>query len=167
MAITRKRLEELINENKSFYWNGLELEDLYITKIVSFNLKDDGLELVVHNCRPYLPFKKGMYFIKYKDLYENEKDSLFDLIYKNVARVENLNLPSYEEYLEPFCFDNYALEKTDDQIIVGENPDRVDYDNGFVYDNILFKDTNTKENYIKACDICVKLFKDKEQNNEE
>ena len=147
--ITKNRLEELIKEGATIYnvdynSNSVEPINLLFTTI-------DG------NTRHIKGEEDGTIF-------ETRKQAEWALKY-HATRIEYLDLPTWEEFITEdkyncygiliFIFNNYRL--------IAKLPDE-DNDTEFIgieggNTELYHWDKATEENYIKACNLCVKLFK--------
>jgi len=111
----------------------------------------------------------------YDNLFETKSEAEFDAKYKNIQRTEYLDLPTWEEaeidkivkisnnknycwYLIKSFTDKknnemfeFSLSKDDDQFYLSVNNEDSSYKD-------LFEKSLTCENYLKACEICRKLF---------
>ena len=159
--ITKKRLEELIEQGATIY---RAYADVCVEE---FKLNKDYKVSTAHLWKKmkHSAFKGCGYPLD--QLFETKEDAEFASKYQNISRIDYLNLPTYEEFIKNYqsfgdelitdekcviftCKDVvYSLYACDNEIWVGKNSD------GSV---MCHKELN-KENYIRACDICVKLFK--------
>lgn len=105
--------------------------------------------------------------IALEDLFETHEQAEWALKYQHIPRIEELNLPTWEEFITDdkykyhyglsfFDFDNYRLvacipTEDDNTEFIG-----IDVDGNT---ELYHWDKATEENYIKACDLCLKLFK--------
>lgn len=146
MAITRERLEELIEK-------GVEIYSIYES-----------------------PFDKPcVSYIELDKLFETKAEVEFVAKYKNIERTEYLDLPTWEEaeidklveisnnqnyswYLIKSFTDKknnemfeFSLSKDDDQFYLSVNNEDGSYKD-------LFCKPLTYENYLQACELCKKLF---------
>ena len=104
------------------------------------------------------------YTYQLKNLYETQKQAEWHLKY-HATRIEELNLPTWEEfktYNENECVafvgeDGEVYELSND-IDIYHKPTIL-----LMADGEYFKEwKSTEENYEKACDLCLKLFKGEE-----
>lgn len=158
--ITKERLEELIEQGATIY----EPDDLWQTigKIhlekkcyISEDNKLCNDEITYED----LPGATAMYSIPLEDLFETKEDARWELE-MTATRTETLKLPTWEEIEDDYNleFDNSCLEvyKTVNRILVKTNKNYLGlYD--YVFDKLA-----TKENYIEACKLCLRLFKGEE-----
>ncbi len=103
-----------------------------------------------------------------ENLHECDK-KLWALKY-HATRTEELNLPMWEEFCEfdklipNFRFRFTDKDKENIALFLSEGLYGADPKNIIVYNfdgdyGFLFEEPTTEENYIKACDLCLKLFK--------
>lgn len=172
--IEKSRLAELIKEGATIYtpfYTFCRISDL--VKVMSYKLNKsfyiaeaDGEERLMINFID----KNGNIqpeFIAYlQNLYETQKEAEWALKYQRITRTEELNLPTWEEFMQEdkmVAFTtyprNYHLLKYGNYIVI-----RSFYGHGGMD---IFVEPLTEENYIKACDLCVKLFKgEKDETND-
>jgi hypothetical protein len=143
--ISKERLEELIKEGATIY--GVPKYDKKIYKLDAKNYSIDDNEL--------------------NYLFETKKQAEWALKY-HATRTEELNLPMWEEWcenIENYCetitfsdihYNNYEM------FIEGRNDDEAIMITKYPSGQYIFFEPNTQENYIKACDLCLKLFKGEE-----
>ena len=90
-------------------------------------------------------------------LFETKEQAEWALKYQFITRTEELNLPMWEEFCkhkyvsfnDEFC-NHYVLKlNKNSKLIITKYP--ADWE--------IFYEPATEENYEKACDLCVKLFK--------
>ena len=158
--ITKERLEELIEKGATIYiicWG--KIKEVFLDDVIFMDIEDDKL---CYEIEGDLPRTTDL-----NHLFETHIDAEFASKYQNISRIDYLNLPTYEEFIKNYqsfgddlipdekcviftCKDGvYSLYACDNEIWVGKDSD------GSV---MCHKELN-KENYIRACDICVKLFK--------
>lgn len=158
MAISKNRLEELIKQSATIYWLAGEMV-LNIHLDSSYYVSDANI--LCHkrsedekNCVEHI-----------ENLYETQKQAEWHLKY-HATRTEELNLPTWEEFdknNKTICFTakdwqcyelGFAFGDTEticlDKIVLGVNINQKTW-------------KATEENYIKACDLCLKLFKVEEE----
>lgn len=138
--ITRKRLEEL---NKK----GGNIFTIQNKQVIMINLIGIPIEYEL------------------QDLFETEKQAEWDLKY-HATRTEELDLPMWEDvknFRENEIITFYAKDMKYGKISMNvfENAFSVDSESQgeLLYMNF------TEENYIKACDLCLKLFNGEENGN--
>lgn len=153
--ITKERLEELIKKDATIYYAD---RDAKFPIPIFLNEEDFvwGKELS----------HKGSYarYIPLEDLYEEHKYVEWVLKY-HVTRTEELELPMWEEWQRVNTPVLYAMSFRDKKHNYCEL--MVFYDEIKVTKQaygleVLFDEPNTEENYIKACDLCLKLFEGEE-----
>ena len=146
MAISKERLEELIEQEVIIY-------ELYIKDILQVKLEKD-----------YFVINDGLYKSRYafrtwclKDLYETREDAEFAKEFGCIKRMEQLKLPTWEEYLRQ---SNKVIHITGcngcyiELNFQGNYLRIYDYDCDYEY----YNDLATKENYIEACRVLKSLF---------
>lgn len=163
--ITKERLEELIKKRATIYYiticnDGIKERfeicdiDLFLkcTIIENYTFSDGFKADVLRICYTYYPLK---------ELYETKKQAKWALKY-HATRTEELELPMWEE-LDGADFDMSFIDtrKIKHQIWVTN-------DDGICVTNPQLDDENkywsySKENYIEACNYCLKLFKGEEK----
>lgn len=156
--ITKERLEELIKEEATVYYN---YDECVQEKTLNKTYEADSAYLwgkikggAVRSCGYPL-----------EDLFETKEDAEFALRYQNITRTETLSLPTWEEInncIETKCFGNHTIanfdsfvfeyKRTKTKTVLGVNRGS----------ETIFYDNLTKANYLEACEICRKLFLEKE-----
>lgn len=153
--ITKERLEKLINKEASV-WVISEDDEVFLYKFS----KTECIGMLIwykdYACVSIWP----------ETCFETKEDAEFALKYQNIQRTDHLNLPTYEEFIKDYrtlgenlildekcvmfnCKTNvYSLYAADEEIWIGREIDGV----------ALFHEDLNKENYIKACELCRKLF---------
>lgn len=142
--IEKSRLEELIKNNKPIYVLS-NLNKTNIPEIKKYNSLDYAILIISSFC---------------ENIYENEDDAKWDME-MSCKETRELLFPTYENYsgqvIRFKCgFDTIEMsvdKSTDDEIIIVTK---------YPKNNNLFIDFLTEENYIKACKLCLKLFKGEE-----
>lgn len=162
--ISKEELEKLIEEKATIYYRGrgykLENKEEHYTDFwykQLFEITENGLHYIYENADYY---EGEDTIFKFKDLYKTKEDAEFALKYTNIKRPEILNLPTWEEIQNTHFYEfwnkefDYMLQyqPVSKKIAVYDMNNRGDY----------YLQDATKENYIKACDLCVKLFKGEE-----
>lgn len=134
--ITKERLEELLEEDKVFYWVfNKEINMLHKLSMPSF-------------------WERKWEFYS-KDCFETKEDAEEYAEFGKIPRIEWLELPSWEEFNSTkfsywFMGKNekeYHLHNVADEIYIGEKFE------------IVFNKPLTRENYDDARRLCIKLFK--------
>lgn len=170
--ITKERLEELIKEKATIY---ILVKKQFIAgtssfiEIVELPLKNyHGISVEkynkINNCKPHL--YQGGEFMPYEkvaeleDLFETEEDARWELE-MTATRTETLKMPTWEEFNNQdklITFRTYSHNchffKYGKYIVI-----RAFYGQGGMD---IFSKTLSKENYIEACKLCLKLFKGEE-----
>lgn len=160
--IEKSRLEKLIKQDKKIYfidWAYKEIKS--VNKIV---VSDYIITLEIVNDLLYVIRKEDAYKpeiiwkLKLNDLFETRKQAEWALKYQHIPRAEYLDLPIWEEFCkhkyisfnDEFC-SRYVLKlNKNSKLILTKYPE----------DWEIFYEQATEENYEKACDLCVKLFKE-------
>lgn len=161
MAITKERLQELIKQEATIYTNRFKkpekyklYKDYFISKeeLVACNKSQTAIDCV----------------IKLSKLFETEKDAKWSLKY-HATRTEELNLPMWEDVNKIFMGregDFRIIDKYNIELIYWKFKEcliEVRYKkDGETIEQKIFEPA-TEENYIKACDLCLKLFKGEEE----
>lgn len=152
--VEKNRLEELIKQGATIY-------DVHIKSLFSYELNnsyyinEDGCLL-----RTYCDFDDDIIIDYLENLFETKEDAEWALRYKNIPRTEYLNLPTWEEIENDLknCSDGDYVIVDDDRVTfvyykLKKKPKLSIITN---FDAIEFN--ATKDNYIKACELCRKLF---------
>lgn len=167
--IEKQRLEELIEQGATVY----SLDTKYYGCVKYLEL-ENKLEKVEYDkngeVKLFITDNGWWHWFSLKDLYESKEDVEWFAKYQNISRTDYLNLPTYEEFIENYrvfgweCISDemcvmfnyktnvYSLYAVDNEIWIGKDNDG----------SAIFHKKLNKENYIEACDICVKLFKGEE-----
>ena len=149
--ISRERLEELIKQGATIYEvkygniNSVSLKN----KIRYVNYK---YKTITFEPRPDEKYLHHKYF---KRLFETQEDAEFAKEFKNITRIETLNLPTFEELKKFERFDFKAKDgyRYSIQFISGFNTLAI---TGII-ENKYYGEA-TKENYLEACKIAKKIF---------
>lgn len=149
--ISRERLAELIKQGATIYEvkygniNPVSLKN----KIRYVNYK---YETITFEPRPDEKYLHHKYF---KRLFETQEDAEFAKEFKNITRIETLNLPTFEELkkFERFDFEAKDGHRYTIHFISGFNTLAI---TGIIENKYYGK--ATKENYLEACKIAKKIF---------
>lgn len=160
--ITKERLEQLIKEGATIWY--YEYEPFIagysnIIHICSVNLSSD---CSIKNNTLYdaqvISFEDHNYDVligKLTDLFETRKEAEWHLKH-HATRTEELDLPTFDDLTEIDFIakngDKYHLFNQDGMLVLYNRNKGSEF----------FKEM-TKENYIEACDLCLKLFKGEEE----
>ena len=152
MAISKERLEELIKEGATVY--SLDKQVKYPIPIF---LKD-GENIVVNDNELVNSVRV---IDKIENLYETQKQAEWHLKY-HATRTEELNLPMWNEFIiynenigVSFVGEDWEVYELSNDIDIYHKPTIL-----LTADGECFKEwKSTEENYEKACDLCLKLFK--------
>ena len=172
--ITKERLEELIKEGATIYvpddlWQTIGEIHLEKKCYISENNKLCNDEITYKD----LPGAIAMYSIPLEELFETKEDARWELE-MTATRTETLKLPTWKEFNKDnfgikfynksreFCLhrvrysasDKNPLWKIDLYESYGDDEDTVAWEKSWDL---------TKENYIEACKLCIKLFKGEER----
>ena len=154
--ITKERLEELIKEGATIWW----LPGKMALKIcLNDSYYVDYQDML---CCKRLNYNERIEHISW--LFETEEQAEWHLKYhKN--RIETLDLLMWEDFIKEdnFVFKFYVKKKEYSMYIFVKNKNtnncriliRAD---DREQDWLVFEEPATEENYIKACDLCLKLF---------
>lgn len=165
--ITKERLEELIKEDATIYnaqinltCNGYTIKKIKLDHTNEYFIENNALKARVPDKPQFRPIIIG----NIKRLYEFEKDAKWKSKYQNKTRIEELDLPTWEEFKD--YYENISVSFVGWDWFVYEltieNNEIVLYQGEDVW---LRWDFN-EENYIKACDLCLNLFGGEENDNE-
>ena len=156
--ITKTRLKELVNQGATIYGNGFgEIELIPDNDISIYENGNNGYVLYVLE-----PNKKYKNEIFDEDLFESKEDMEEYLEFANIERIEKFPYVSYEDFCKGkrMRFDgkngfSYCCELgyINQRFVVIYKP---------LLDGCIFREPLTRENYHKALDICVKLWKGEE-----
>lgn len=173
--ITKERLEELIEQEATIYYKEYgKIKDVtldnsyYIDKFSEVS----NIDVLCRGCCDFDDDKFRIIVTFLSELYETEEDAEFVLKY-HTFRVEKFEPPTWEEFEKRKFYEfqgkngrTYYIQHLTycDLLVVYDNDDC--YTNqltGAVIDHTyentnIFKETPTKENYIKAVEIARKLF---------
>ena len=168
--ISKERLQELINEgatvysgtrkfllrneeegDKSSFWYKRTVEIL--DGKLHYTYKDS-------ECSTDLD-----YLIALEDLYETQKEAEWHLKY-HATRTEELNLPTWKEFKDynenigvSFVGEDWVVYELSNDIDIYHKPRIL-----LTADGEYFEEwQSTEENYEKACDLCLKLFKGEQE----
>ena len=168
--ITKQRLQELIEQGATIYvpddlWQTVGKIHLEKKCYISEDNKLCNDEITYED----LPCATAMYSIPLEDLFETEEDARWELE-MTATRTETLKLPKYEKLpkefdIPPFIRYNKELEnfvlyemfnstKNEICVLFRELDDDAS--------DCLFRKPLTKENYIEACKLCLRLFRGEE-----
>ena len=159
MAISRERLEELIKEgatiyDKNSYSIDLSKTDSFMENIFEFYYMIEDNRLLKIQKQPHIALNQWWI----KDLYETRKQAEWYSTY-HVTRTEELNLPMWEEVKNIKNKDVVSFYAKNRRFGVVCIHIFTKYFNVESEDEVFLYTEFTEENYIKACDLCVKLFK--------
>ena len=176
--ISKQRLKELIEQGATIYSISKEtfiagVSDLLKIKPLKLDSKVYGISVdkynEINNCKPHLyigndytPFEK---VAELEDLFETEEDARWELE-MTATRTETLKLPSFNELqTKKEYYKNFALYF----YLAIDMPYKKDYGAVIISQNdlkgnsyIIFDKPLTKENYIEACKLCLRLFRGEE-----
>lgn len=156
--ITKERLEELKKEGATIYWLigkmvlNIHLDSSYY--VSDANILCNKRSEDEKTCVDYI-----------ENLYETKEQAKWALKYY-ATRTEELTLPMWEDYTsaDSSIIRFYAKERKYTMYIYVKNKKTnncrilIRADDG-EQDWLVFEEPATKENYIKACNLCLKLFK--------
>lgn len=158
MAISRERLEELIEKEATIYSARILVREISLNDLIQI-YTEHGEDVIVFGYEPND-------WEELKDLYETRKEAEWHLKY-NATRIEELDLPTWEEfkdYNENVCIafigeDWEVYELSNDYDLITEDKCIILTKGGMNEQEW----QATEENYEKACDLCLKLFKGEEE----
>lgn len=163
--ITKERLEELIEQGATIFSTHDDYKEIKLNN--DFKVEEVWC---LGDCLVSKSLVFSLFGISLIFLFETKEDAEFACKYQNISIFYSLNLPTYEDFVKNYqsfgdelitdekcvifsCKDGlYSLYACDNEIWVGKDSDG----------SVMFHKELNKENYIKACDICVKLFKGEE-----
>ena len=156
MAISKERLEELTKQSATVY--SLDKQVKYPIPIF---LKDG--ENVVVNDNELVNSVRVI--DKIENLYETQEQAEWALKY-HATRTEELNLPTWKEFKDynenigvSFVGEDWVVYELSNDIDIYHKPSIL-----LTADGECFEEwQSTEENYEKACDLCLKLFKVEEE----
>lgn len=157
--IEKSRLEELIKQGKPVYFIDMYKQIVQFKNVI---LNEYMIKLEIVNNMLYIVRKEDsykpeiIYKLKFDEIFETKKDVEFALRYKHIPRTEYLDLPTWEEFKEirfvEFFYQEYdymlQYQNISNKIVVYERNNK----------GLCFLEETTKKNYIKACEVCRKLF---------
>lgn len=155
--ISKERLEELIKKGATIYTKYSEKYKLDENDFISIKCGKDFLK-----CFDNIEF---IYDIDYlENLYETKEQAEWHLKY-HATRIEELDLPMWEEFKNynenisvSFVGEDWAVYELSNDIDIYHKPRIL-----LTADGEYFEEwKSTEENYEKACDLCLKLFKGEE-----
>lgn len=164
--ITKKRLEELIEQGATIYYIKIETFVAGYSNFIS--IKEIELYSPIqckilekyYNNEDYLIVKYGNgtdYFLPY-NLFETKEEAEWELEFGNITRTETLRLPRWEEFeLLGHDVDFIGEDKTPYYFRLNYNKSEI-YITNFTNGKAIYCAKATKENYIEACKLCKKLF---------
>lgn len=160
MAISKERLEELIKQGATIYSKNVLPYSLI--KPYTYAIMDGTLYQVIGTKQI-----SSCPIMKLENLYETEEQAKWSLKY-HATRIEELNLPTWEDVNKIFMGregDFRVIDKYNIELIYWKFKEcliEVRYKkDGETIEQKIFEPA-TEENYIKACDLCIKLFKGEE-----
>lgn len=169
MAITKERLQELIKQGATIWEYNYEPFIAGYSSIIHINplqldnncyIEDD--KLYTQRAEERSDF--DIFEAELKDIFETRKQAEWALKY-HATRTEYLDLPTWEEFKSgkkvkfiDFYGHHYTFEMKDEDYIWLTF--KTIFDDSEII--VKFDEPATEENYIKACDLCIKLFKGEE-----
>lgn len=170
--ITKERLEELIKQGATIYTKYRKLSLTSFEQDLGdcggkvyrkLSIEGNGLKYTTNNEEDYF-YEQTFDFT---DLFETKEDAEEYLKYKNITREEKLELPTWEEFKnfkKSIIFRVLSKDITEEDDTIFQC-----YNNGnaiIIYNDFnssrIFNKPLTRENYNKARDLCIKLFKGEE-----
>ena len=141
--INKQQLEQLIKDNKPIYVlsgsNGTN-----IPKIEKYNSLEYAASIIYS-------------FNFNENIYENEDDAKWDME-MSCRETRELKFPTYENYSGQVIRFKHGYD-TIEMFVDKSVDDEVIMVNEYPKGNNLFVASLNKENYIKACKLCIKIFK--------
>ena len=163
--ITKSRLEELIKQGATVYYADRDVR-FFIPIFLNKDFMIKGKELShKENC-----VKDTLL----EDLYETEEQAEWASKYQRIPRTEYLDLPTWEELIDKkknrrFYINEFVCRNEYDLLVVCslgvDFEGKIEVRNVSLNHKLLFQAPLSEENYEKACDLCVKLFKGESDEN--
>lgn len=149
MAITKERLKELIKQRAEIF--GI-YEDLFTNACVTSIQLDETCSIIGgHTLEMY--DNDGCYHKELYKVFETKEEAEWELEFRNVERIEKLNLPPYQRAVV-----HLFKDKNNNQYELR----MFEYGNISIWTtlpmNLLFNEEANLENYTKACRLAKKLF---------
>lgn len=165
--IEKNRLEELI-EQKATIWvqnKYCGAYDVELNHLYHIEITDNKESLLYWDESIDEGTTKEEVLVDYLEyLYETEEDAEFASEFQNIKRVETLNLPFWEDiqYTKNYFIYNFTINNNYNffgrMIILKDYNIRIVGSTQGVLHEEYFDENYSKENYIKACKIVIKLF---------
>lgn len=169
--IEKERLEQIIKENKDFWW----LQP-YGDSFIVREIKLPRVKVVIKEKYCVLIENDKEYLAEFEHLTEDKESAYEFAEFGNITRTERLELPSWEDvkdtgydeifFIKDNRFDSgvvqyYFLvaEQTKEIQIMFREIEHIMTTNAY---DVIFDETLTRENYNEARRLCVKLFKGEE-----
>lgn len=156
--ITKERLEELIQQGATIYVITTETFIAGVSGLIG--VKKEELSKENNVGKDNILYWKDMGIAELENPFETEEDARWELE-MTATRTETLKMPRFESIIEPNkTFVLYEDDKflgfitVDQQIVINY------YKIGEI--KRIFDKPLTKENYIEACKLCLRLFKGEE-----
>ena len=151
--IKKSRLEELIKQRATIYCADRDVQfPIPIFLNEEDFVKKEDLSHEKSCVRDNIPLE---------DLYETEKQAEWALKYQHIPRTEYLDLPMFEKFEKNKRFVFTSVDHTWYEISIFKKKILLNFTNDEYWTD--YEDWEpleaTEENYTKACDLCVKLFK--------
>ena len=153
--ISNERLQELIKEGATI-WSSYRLN----YNVIAVNLTDKK-RFVIYTDDMSILDRDTEYTYQLKNLFETRKEAEWHLKY-HATRTEELNLPMWNEFITynenigvSFVGEDWVVYELSNDIDIYHKPRIL-----LTADGEYFEEwQSTEENYEKACDLCLKLFK--------
>lgn len=153
--ITKERLEELIEQGATIYSN--EYGEIQLIKENDLSLYENGQNnYILYALEPNKKYHNEIFD---EDLFETEEEAKWFAEFGCIERTERLELPTWEEIQKRFennnKFGGHLIVEFDDvqfMVFIGN------YSKKFIKLTNQPRKSLTKENYLKACEKCRKLF---------
>ena len=161
--ITEERLKELTKERKDFFEASIyddiprkiNIKEIDISKpFVFYDDENSNAERVFYNL-----LSGQLCSVDLERIFETEEEAKWYLEFGNIARVEKLSLPTFDEFKDKAGGLMFYI-KTGYVLLSISDDRKMVYIQG---DELIFNAPLTKENYIDACKICKRLFLEGEE----
>lgn len=164
MAITKERLQELIKQGATIWEYNYEPFIAGYSSIIHINPLQLDTNCYIEDDKLYTQRAEersdfDIFEAELKDIFETRKQAEWYLKY-HATRTEELDLPTWEEPKADQITTFMCKDHREARLYVSKFYNCVCIEIG---DWTEFREEYSEENYIKACDLCVKLFKGEEE----
>lgn len=161
--IEKSRLEELIKQGATIYYKDKDIGLIFLNEYFDI----DEIWLSGTDRFEYWLYCNNVPYKSLECLYETQKQAEWSLKYY-ATRTEYLDLPTWEELIDKkknrrFYINEFVCRNEYDLLVVCslgvDFEGKIEVRNVSLNHKLLFQAPLSEENYEKACDLCVKLFK--------